>query len=489
MKLLITLSFLGFFFIASSQDFHHWSEHFGARASLLGGAATSGLGDNATVYYNPAAMSFVKDPSLSISVNAYRIRHLKMDNALGDGLDLKGTQLATAPNLIAGIVEIGKKKKLRLGYGVISRRNFTAKYDYLHTGNYEISSATAGDETFIGSYGLFHSLSEYWGGFGVSYKLTKGLSIGFAHYGIYRDVKYSNSYEMSVLPSDGSTGTVSSVASNVSFNYWNVKGIFKPSIALSVENFKFGLAVTTPSFNILGKSNVYRDYSIRGLNQIIGTDITFIDRAEKQKVTHKESGALAVGCSWRLGKNSWLHFTHETFFRKKYYLMWDPDQVPNAYPQAIEDSTIYGFFGDQNFLAFGEQDTSVTNFGLGFETKLTPRWDLYLGMRTDFLYNNSPYFLFDRIAIDASKWSLYHASAGVVYETKKAKRYTVGVEFGFSGRREYYHIADFTSPRINNGLIGDGGLGAYGSQYSFKLLLEIEIGQPNEADIEETLED
>ena len=489
MRFLITLFFLGFLQYSTAQDYHHWSEHFGARASLLGGAATAGLGDYATVYYNPAAMSFVENPSLSISVNAYRVRHLKLENALGKGLDLKRTQLSVAPNLIAGIVELGKKKKLRLGYGVISRRNFTAKYDYLHVSNYEILAATAGDETFIGSYNLFHSLTEYWGGFGVSYQLTEAFSIGFAHYGIYRDVKYSNSYEMSVLPTDGSTGTVTSIASNISFNYYNVKGVFKPSIALNFDNFKFGATFTTPSFNILGKSKIYRDYSIRGLNQLIGTDITFIDRADKQKVIHKEAAALAIGLSWRLGKKSWLHLSHETFFRKKYYLLWDPDQVPNSYPQTIADTTTYRFFGNQNFLAFGEEDTSITNLGLGFETQLGPRWDIYLGMRTDFLYNNSPYFLFDRIGIDASKWNLYHASLGFVYENKNAKRYTIGVECGFSGRTEYIHIADFTSPRTNNGLIGDADRGAYGSQISFKVLLEIVLGKADESKIEETIED
>lgn len=489
MRWLLTISVFCLFFSSKAQDYHHWSEHFGARASLLGGAATSGLGDNATVYYNPAAMSFVKNPSLSITVNAYRVRHLKMRNALGSGIDLKGTQLSTAPNLIAGILSLGKKKKVRLGYGVISRRNFTAKYDYLHEGSYEISGATAGPEQFIGAYNLFHSLTEYWGGFGLSYQITEGFSVGFAHYGIYRDVKYSNAYEMSVLPNDGSTGTVSSVSTNVSFNYWNVKGIFKPSIALHVANFKFGATLTTPSFNILGKANVYRDYSIRGLNQLIGTDITFIDRAEKQKVTHKEHGSLAIGCSWKLGNSSWLHFTHETFFPGKYYFVFDPDQSPNTYPSAIDDSTTLSFFGDQNFLAFGEQTKALTNFGLGFETQFNKAWGLYLGMRTDFLYNAQPYYLFNTIGVEASKWNLYHGSLGIVHETKKHKKYTIGIECGFTPRQDYYNIADFTTPRLDNGLVGDGDSGANGSQISGKVLLEIVIGKKDESEIEETIKD
>ena len=68
-------------------------------------------------------MAFVEDPSMSISVNAYRMRMLKMQNFLGDGIDLKANQFSSMPNLIAGIVDLGKKERLRLGYAVITRRN------------------------------------------------------------------------------------------------------------------------------------------------------------------------------------------------------------------------------------------------------------------------------------------------------------------------------------------------------------------------------
>lgn len=464
----------------SAQDYHHWSEHFGARASLLGGAATAGLGDNATVYYNAAAMSFVEDPSLSISVNAYRIRNLKMKNFLGKDLDLKSTQLSTMPNLIAGVVDFKKKPRLRLGYAVITRRNFTSKFDYLHQDNYDILAVTAGDEIFVASYNLHHQLSEYWAGFGLSYQVSKGFSIGLAHYGIYRDVKYSNAHSTSVLPEDGSTGDVSSVSTNITFNYWNVKGVFKPSIALSVENFKFGMSFTTPSFNMMGRANVYRDYAIINMDEAIGTDVTFIDRAENQKVVHKENGSLAIGVSWRLGKKAWLHFSHETFFGGKYYKIFDPEQSPSVYPTYIPDTTTYRFFGGQNFLAYGEETESRTNLGIGLEAKIAKRWEMYMGARTDFLYNERPYYTFETIGIESSKWNLYHFSLGFVNITKKNKRYTVGVEYALTPKRKFYHVIDYTKPSVSNGLIGEPGVDAYAEQFSFKLLFEIIIGSKND---------
>ena len=475
--------FLLCFIISSvlfSQDYHQWSEHFGARASLLGGAATSGLGDNATVNYNPASMSFVEHPSMSISVNAYRIRNLKLTNALGKGINLKNTQFSTAPNLIAGIVELKKRKRLRLGYAIITRKSYSGKFDNLYQSSKDILSTTVGDEIFVASYNLQHQLNEYWAGFGLSYRLSDSWSIGIAHYGIYRDVKYSNSHATSVLPQDGSTGDVASVSTSISFNYWNVKGIFKPSIALSVDNFKFGVTATLPSFNMLGKANVYRDYSIINMDELIGTDVTFIDRADGVKAVHKENGSLAIGVSWKLGKKAWLHFTNETFFGGKYYLIFNPEQSPSVYPTTIADSTTFRYFGDQNFLAFGEETEAKTNIGIGLETKIAKRWDIYLGARTDFLYNERSYYDFKRIAIESSKWNLYHFSLGLVHLNKKNKKYTIGFEYAFTPKKEYYHVIDFTSPRVGNGLIGDGGLGAYADQFSFKLLLEIEIGTKKE---------
>jgi|GEM_PF-1742619 len=462
--------------IINAQDYNQWSEHFGARASLLGGAASAGLGDNATVYYNAAAMTFVENPSMSISVNAYRVRNLKLTDALGDGINLKNTQFSTAPNLIAGIVELKKRKRLRLGYAVITRRSFSGKFDNLYQASYDILSTTVGEENFVASYNYQYQLSEYWAGFGISYRLSDSWSIGLAHYGIYRDVKNTIAHSTSVLPNDGSTGDVASVSTNITFNYWNVKGVFKPSIALSVENFKFGIVATLPSFNIMGKASIYRDYSIINLDELIGTDVTFIDRADGVKAIHKENGSLAIGVSWRLGKKAWLHFTNETFFGGKYYLLFNPEQSPSVYPTTIADSTTYRYFGDQNFLAYGEESEARTNIGIGLETKIAKRWDLYLGARTDFLFNERPYYDFRRVGVESSKWNLYHLSMGLVHLNKKNKKYTVGFEYGFSPKTPYYRVLDFKTPTVQNGLIGYGGFDASAKQFSFKLLLEIEIG-------------
>ena len=466
MKTFLALLFICLGSFGWSQDYHHWSEHFGARASLLGGAATAGLGDNATTYYNSAAMAFVEHPSISISVSAYRIRMLKLENALGEGLDLKESSFSTMPNLIAGVVALKKHPKLRLGYAVLTRRSFNSKFDFLDEADVEILPQFAGLERRAYAYNLHHQMMEYSAGFGISYQVSKGFSIGLSHFGIYRDVKYNRKYSVNILPQDFSGLEVYELSNDQSFNYYNVKGVFKPSIALNVENFKFGLALTTPSFNMFGKAKAYRRISYINLKDILpdfGVDFLVVDRVEDIKVEHKEFGSLAIGVSWKLGKKSWLHITNETFFGGKEYYIFNSDEKPSVYPNVFSDELLKSeLLGGQNFLSLTEQTEARTNIGMGFEGPIGKNWDVYLGARTDFLYNENVGDRYETqvIQIESSMWNLYHFSIGMVHTTKKNKRYTVGVEYGMAGLNA--HKKTIGNSRSD----------------SFKLLLEIEVGKP-----------
>jgi hypothetical protein len=460
--LIIFIFFLGYG--CWSQDYHHWSEHFGARASLLGGAATAGLGDNATSYYNAAAMAFVEHPSMSVSVNAYRMRLLKVENGIGEGFDLEESSFSTMPNLIAGIMDFKKHPKLRLGYSVLTRRSFNSKIDFLSERDDEILSQFSGVERWVYAYNLHHQLMEYWAGFGISYQVSKGFSIGLSHFGIYRDVKYNQSYSISILPQDFSGLEVYQFSNVNSFNYYNVKGVFKPSIALNVENFRFGLTYTTPSFNMFGKAKAYREISYinwKDISSDINVDVQIVDRIENIKVQHKEFGSLAFGVSWRLGRKAWLHFTNETYFGGKEYYIFDADEKPSIYPDALTEEELESIIlGDQNFLSLKEQTEARTNIGMGLEAQIAKKWNLYLGARTDFLYNEIPEERDGSVMfIESSRWQLYHFSLGLGYLSKKNKRYTVGIEYGAAGMNF---------------------LTAYGksNSNSFKLLMEIEVGKP-----------
>lgn len=484
MKVIISTFIVLAGFTAIGQDYHYWSEHFGTRASLLGGAATSGLGDNASVYYNAASMAFVTDPNLSITVNAYKVRTAKVREALGKGLDIKETQLATFPSLIAGIIEPKNNDRWKFGYSVNTKTSFSSSYDYLHQAEYEVLDSMAGPENYVASYNFHHDILEYWAGGGVSFRLTDAMSIGLAHYGIYKSVKYANNIDVSALPMDPSSGDIANVNSAIDFNYWNIKGVFKPSIAFSWPKSKLGITLTTPSFNILGKANVYRQFSIINLDEHIATDITFVDRREKVDTRHVFPGSLAIGVSKKLGTKSWVHFTNEFFFGQSYYLLFDPPNPVNTYPSVISDSVTLEVFGNQNFLTYGEQYHPFINFGLGFERQVNDRTGLMFGARTDFNYNARPYYIFQHMSIEASKWHLYHFSFGVSHQTRRNKTLTLGIDYSMTPGRKFHQYVNFTNPNSDNLLVGDRQPAASTVQHGFKIILGIEIGKERFSSLE-----
>ena len=61
---------------ASGQDAHYWSQQYGTKSTLLGGAVIGSVDDLSATYYNPAALALVDDPSVLLSAQAFQYRKL-----------------------------------------------------------------------------------------------------------------------------------------------------------------------------------------------------------------------------------------------------------------------------------------------------------------------------------------------------------------------------------------------------------------------------
>ncbi len=54
---------------AHAQETNYWTHALGTRSALMGGAVVAGVRDNSAIWYNPGALGFITNPSLSISAN------------------------------------------------------------------------------------------------------------------------------------------------------------------------------------------------------------------------------------------------------------------------------------------------------------------------------------------------------------------------------------------------------------------------------------
>ena len=56
---LLTFCLLIGYSTTQAQDMHYWTQQYGARSSMLGGAVIHGLDDNSAVFYNPANLAYI----------------------------------------------------------------------------------------------------------------------------------------------------------------------------------------------------------------------------------------------------------------------------------------------------------------------------------------------------------------------------------------------------------------------------------------------
>ena len=103
---------------AIAQEMNYTPFQLGARSALMGGAAVGGVRDSSATFYNPGALGFVTDPSLSVSANAFRYGQLKIYSALGSGEDATADLFDVVPLLVSGSAKLEWGHDWSVGYDV-----------------------------------------------------------------------------------------------------------------------------------------------------------------------------------------------------------------------------------------------------------------------------------------------------------------------------------------------------------------------------------
>ncbi len=411
--------------IAIGQDRHYWSQMGGISAGLLGGSAVAGLKDNSSLYYNAAAMSFVNNPSISLGANTYRVRLLNIDNAFGQGLHQFNTGFVVSPDLIGGLLFSKKNDRLRFGYAIITR--FLSETRYSAQANVKLEN----NQTHIGDFDLHNKTQKTWIKSANSYKVSDHFSFGLSFSIAIRSQIYSNYIGSKLIPASTSD-EVSRFDSHVYYNYWNVKLLFRISMALDYERFRFGWTVTLPSLNLFGNAYMKREFGLvnnPNIHNKLPKDIIISGSADKISTTHRYPFSSAFGASFKLKNNDWIHCSAELFLPIKKYHVFSSNTEPVAFPEETIDSISNKYFSDINFLELSEQAKMVINFSIGYESFLAENWGGGLaGFRTNFNFNNSESFDLGEVRPYYSSWNIYYVSGSVWGVIKKQKiHYRSGV--------------------------------------------------------------
>ena len=103
---LVVLAFLvttGFTAVASAQDAHYWTDQFGNRARILGGAVVGSARDLSATYYNPGGLALVPTAEILLAGNV--LNYTRYDAITGpEQQKLSSSAFGLSPSLFAGEV-------------------------------------------------------------------------------------------------------------------------------------------------------------------------------------------------------------------------------------------------------------------------------------------------------------------------------------------------------------------------------------------------
>ena len=158
--------------ILFAQDTHYWTNQFGPKGSILGNSIFGSVKDNSSIYYNPGYLALVDSDNISISASVYQYDMLTIKDGAGSGYDLNSNQTQILPSLVSGTFQFKKHKKHKFGYSILTKNQTGIKASSRIDKELNVIPEynTAGDEEFIGQFGLKTTLNEQWFGGCYSYK-------------------------------------------------------------------------------------------------------------------------------------------------------------------------------------------------------------------------------------------------------------------------------------------------------------------------------
>ncbi|MGE0431174.1 MAG: hypothetical protein AB7K09_06305 [Planctomycetota bacterium] len=462
----------------AAQDSHYETNQYGADAALRGGTATAGVRDTSAVWYNPAALGFLDNPSISVNANAYRIGESNLGDFAGTGEDIKSTPLTTVPLLVSGLL---MEERLlpghRFAFAIINRTvsqisinsRLREIRDVLDRGNF----TTAGNEDYAATLTADSDITEIWGAIAWGYKIIPELSVGTSLFGALRQHSLGfTAVARAVNPNIG--GAVATADLTEKFQYLNLRLLMRIGIAVDLGNVKLGLSFTTPSGSLFGEGGVLLQASINNVDvngDTFGDAGVMEDSQQSLAATFESNMALALGAQVQLNHLITLAFEVEWNAAAGRFSIMTPEARNLIVGSGFVFLTTDDFTPTYRY-------TTTFNFGFSMAFRFSTAVSLLFGFNTDLSYapDDTSYGV-DLIVTD---YDMFSITSGVVISEYGDKDYnknrlirevSAGISFTF-GRGGGTQLVNFGAATEANYLIGLGATGPTSVGYfAFSLVL------------------
>jgi hypothetical protein len=423
---------------AAGQDSQYWTEEFGNRARLLGGAVVGNAVDMSATFYNPGGLAMVDKPEILLAGTVLQYERFTLKRPQGLQVDFVSSRFGSVPSLFAG--EIGHKpeKRDRFAYSFLTRQPFEFRTS-------SRLSLTPGDVGLPGNLTLLsgdfrtdQNLSEYWVGGTWARRMSDRYAIGATPFIAVRNHRFRSQELVEGLAD--TAAFVFDRASDFTYQHWRL--LAKIGIAWDLDPWRLGAALTTPSVGIWGSGDVSYD-------RVFVSQVNPGGPPPPEVTSNTQEGldadfqsplSIALGASRALG-NTKVHLTTEWFNSVKQTKVLEPEDFLSQPAGEVVDLNV-------NY-----EMKAVFNGAIGVEHGFREGFTGYGSFRTDFS-GNVP-----ASTTTFSTWDIYHVTGGAQIATGSAS-------FTFGGIVSFGSSSDLRRRNLTNQALTFGDLGGLELKYT-----------------------
>ena len=397
---------IGFANLAPAQDAHYWTDQFGNRARLLGGAVVGSVRDLSATYYNPGSLALVPTAELLLAGNV--LSYTRYEATTGpQQKKLPSSTFGLSPSLFAGEVPKKVVGDNRIAYSFMTRQETEFRLQgrgSLSGSDFDVPNLNV----LADNLQVEQDMSEHW--FGVSYsrRATAHVGVGVTTYVAIRNQAIQTLNFATALGNGNRAGVA---IQNRQFNYQNWALLWKIGVATQFEGWDLGVTVTTPRVGFAGSGGTGYD------STAVGQDINQSGDALTEVATNTQMGissdyespfSIAVGGAYRIGATR-LHLTGEWFAPIDRFVVLASQPFVGQTSGELIDTEITRAL------------TDVFNVAVGVEHELSEKTTVYGSFTTDYSGVDPE----SAAPVPVADWDIYHIAGGATLSLGRSE-FTVG---------------------------------------------------------------
>ncbi|MCK5720538.1 MAG: hypothetical protein KAH84_11425 [Thiomargarita sp.] len=456
-SIIFCFSIFIFFQTAFAGDHHYWDQNFGSRSSLMSGVVVGGVRDTSAGFYNPGALGFVKQHSLSVSANAYQLERLSINNGLGTGDSLDSDQINIIPILASGTLFLKYFPEHTFGYSLLAKTTSSTNIsgrvekitDVLDTVNLAGTKHFEGDEKYIGQVFADSEVTELWGGISWANQINPNISIGATLFTAFRQQTQSENITVRAA----NNNMMASLDKLDYIDFWNIRLLLKLGLAAEINKWKLGATVTLPSRNLFGQATVAGENSFSNLYDSETNEFTsdlVSNRQENMNITYKTPLSIAIGAEYAITEKTNLAATVEWFKEKKQYDVITPGSYSFLRNIVVDEFLAFQDDDQKELIKVKDGAESVINFGVAVEHSFTKTVKAYLSFSVDHETNPNT----GENSLGIMTWDVYHITSGVAFKRKRSEL-AIGFNYGIGRPQTNFKQVTNFEEIGNNILLGE----------------------------------